>query len=86
MQLPQHMLQQQPAALQQQQQAPQQQQQQMDFQFGQSDEDDVDDNKRLGQAKRRGRPPKVPGQYSKGYEAIKRYREKKKGMVSRQWA
>lgn len=35
-----------------------------------------------GQPKRRGRPPKVPGQYSKGYEAIKRYREKKKGMVS----
>lgn len=34
-----------------------------------------------GQPKRRGRPPKVPGQYSKGYEAIKRYREKKKGMV-----
>jgi hypothetical protein len=23
----------------------------------------------------------VPGQYSKGYEAIKRYRQKKKGMV-----
>jgi hypothetical protein len=70
---------------QQQQQVPQQQQQQqqqMEFQFGHSDgEDDVDDNKHQGQPKRRGRPPKVPGQYSKGYEAIKRYREKKKGMV-----
>jgi hypothetical protein len=32
--------------------------------------------------KRRGRPPQVPGQYSKGYQAIKRYRQKKKEMVS----
>jgi len=31
---------------------------------------------------RRGRPPKVPGQFSKGYLAIKRYRQRKKSMVS----
>eukprot|EP00775_Hariotina_reticulata_P011456 gene11456-11602_t len=30
---------------------------------------------------RRGRPPKVPGQFSKGYLAIKRYRQRKKNMV-----
>lgn len=44
--------------------------------------DDANNHKQQrGQYKRRGRPPKVAGQYSKGYEAIKRYREKKKNMV-----
>lgn len=66
----------------------QQQQQPFDFQFG--DFGDADDDggsdggeqqHQAGHTKRRGRPPKVPGQYSKGYEAIKRYRQKKKGMV-----
>jgi hypothetical protein len=32
--------------------------------------------------KKRGRPPANPGQYSRGYMAIKAYRERKKGMVS----
>jgi hypothetical protein len=65
----------------------QQQQQPMAMQFGvDADDDDSDggghQGHQAGHPKRRGRPPKVPGQYSKGYEAIKRYREKKKGMVS----
>lgn len=36
------------------------------------------------QGKRRGRPTKKPGQYSKGYIAIKRYRQRKKSLVSSQ--
>lgn len=92
-QLPQQVLlqqQQQPMwHLQQQAQRPQRHQQQQqvpDMHFGDADGDHSDDEgdhrRQPGQPKRRGRPPKVPGQYSKGYEAIKRYREKKKGMVS----
>lgn len=37
---------------------------------------------RTRQPGRRGRPPKNPGVFSKGYMAIKRYRQRKKGMVS----
>lgn len=36
------------------------------------------------QPKKRGRPPLTPGTYSRGYLAIKAYRQRKKGMVS--WA
>lgn len=65
----------------------QHQKQPVAMQFGADgyDDDDSDGDghprNQSGHPKRRGRPPKVPGQYSKGYEAIKRYREKKKGMV-----
>lgn len=34
-----------------------------------------------GRSRKRGRPPKTPGVFSKGYMAIKRYRQRKKGMV-----
>lgn len=72
---------------QQQQQMQQQQQPPLDLHLPDADgsgdgEQDYPPGHHAGQPKRRGRPPKVPGQYSKGYEAIKRYREKKKGMVS----